>query len=164
VLVQEAEEIIPLNERYFARLHRLSGQPVRLATNRRAQTYRFPGLGDIQDERLAFFGADALFHPTLAKDKNSARRLLFYEDHGSAGKGARKLDPIKTLESDSPETAKEIGRSYLATAAAVHDFKTVRRAHDSPPDEARRGRNAPGCRALARPQIGDRKDRNRRIL
>ena len=72
------------------------------------QSQNFARFGNLQDERLAFRRVDRKLHTAFTEHVNTARRLPFYKQDGSARISRRKLDLLKCFESSSRQCAEEI--------------------------------------------------------
>ena len=133
MLVEEAEEVLALDEIHLRRLEGFRRGLVGVAGEHGAEAEAFAVLGDARDERLAVDGGDAQLHRAAAEDEDAARRLPLGEQHGAPGIDIRERDGVERQQRSLGQAAEVALRSPLARRAVLEEFEAVGRGpHISP--------------------------------
>ena len=97
------------------------GLPVR----REFKPKHFTGLGNLEDEGLAFAVGGEQFCAALAEDVNATSIFAFHEDDGMFRVGADVLDLIESRLGTFRQVAEELGLTELTPGASLGDPQAV---------------------------------------
>jgi hypothetical protein len=87
------------------------------------------GLGDFQNQGLAFGGGGRELNPALTQHVNSAGRLTFHEEHGAGWVGCGVLDSVESFEGTLGKGTEKALAPQFADDTIFHQLETVWRPH-----------------------------------
>jgi hypothetical protein len=107
VFLQEAEEVLALNEVQLAGLSSLGGYLVRRSRDSRVQSKYFARLSNLQNQSLAITGGGGHLHAAFAEHVDAARHLAFHKENRALWVGGGVLNLVERLQRGTGQSAEE---------------------------------------------------------
>src|SRR5579864_912022 len=132
-LAKVFQEVVAPDVIHLAGFEHFRRRLIGCARDGSVQTQDLSGLGNAQNDGLAFARSDGNLDPALAEHENAARRLPFDKEDGAFRVRGRISDGLERFECGGRQIAEETLRPHFAIATAFGKVQTVRRMHASLP-------------------------------